>query len=356
MKLTDLGYKNHFEQYRAEHQLLQFEVGRVISEHKERYVVITEKGEYDAEITGNLRFSAKSREDFPAVGDWVSLTSYDPDFSIIHHILPRSSVLSRQAAGQPTEKQIIAANIDFALLVQATDRDFNLNRLERYLTICHASGVSPVIVLTKTDLIDPDTLASLIDKIRHREIGLPIYAISNETLDGLNEFKRIIEKGKTYCMLGSSGVGKSTLINRLSGRTAMQTGTISDSTGKGRHVTSHRELIVLDNGGILIDNPGMREVGMADQEEGLGYAFDLILQRAPECRFKDCTHTSEAGCAVIAAVQSGELDNEVLENYLKLQREISRFETSVAEKRKKDKQFGKILKDYQKRDVKGKGN
>ena len=356
MKLTDLGYKDHFEQYRAEHQLLLFEVGRVISEHKERYVVATEKGEYDAEITGNLRFSAKSREDFPAVGDWVALSIYDPDFSIIHHIFPRSSVLSRQAAGQPTEKQILAANIDYALLVQSTDRDFNLNRLERYLTICHASGVSPIIVLTKTDLIDKNVLTGLIDKIRQREKGIPVYAISNETMEGLDVLKCIIEKGKTYCMLGSSGVGKSTLINRLSGRTAMQTGAISDSTGKGRHVTSHRELIVLDNGGILIDNPGMREVGMADQEEGLGYAFDLILQLAPQCRFKDCSHTGEVGCAVLAAVESGEIESDVLDNYLKLQREISRFETSVAEKRKKDKQFGKILKDYHKKDMKGKGN
>ncbi len=355
MKLTELGYGDQFEQYRAEHQLLQFDVGRVILEHKERYVVATEKGEYDAEITGNLRFSAKSREDFPAVGDWVSLTIYDPDFSIIHHILPRSLVLTRQAAGQPTEKQVIAANIDYALLVQATDRDFNLNRLERYLTICHASGVSPIIVLTKTDLIDKPILTGLIDKVRQREKGIPVFAISNETMEGLDALKRIIEKGKTFCMLGSSGVGKSTLINRLSGRAAMQTGAISDSTGKGRHLTSHRELIVLENGGILIDNPGMREVGMADQEEGLDFAFDLILQRAPDCRFKDCTHANEAGCAVIAAVESGELDSDVLDNYLKLQREISRFETSVAEKRKKDKQFGKILKDYLKRDVKGKG-
>ena len=355
MKLTELGYGDQFEQYRAEHQLLQFDVGRVILEHKERYVVATEKGEYDAEITGNLRFSAKSREDFPAVGDWVSLTIYDPDFSIIHHILPRSLVLTRQAAGQPTEKQVIAANIDYALLVQATDRDFNLNRLERYLTICHASGVSPIIVLTKTDLIDKPILTGLIDKVRQREKGIPVFAISNETMEGLDALKRIIEKGKTFCMLGSSGVGKSTIINRLSGRAAMQTGAISDSTGKGRHLTSHRELIVLENGGILIDNPGMREVGMADQEEGLDFAFDLILQRAPDCRFKDCTHANEAGCAVIAAVESGELDSDVLDNYLKLQREISRFETSVAEKRKKDKQFGKILKDYLKRDVKGKG-
>lgn len=355
MKLTELGYGDQFEQYRAEHQLLQFDVGRVILEHKERYVVATEKGEYDAEITGNLRFSAKSREDFPAVGDWVSLTIYDPDFSIIHHILPRSSVLTRQAAGQPTEKQVIAANIDYALLVQATDRDFNLNRLERYLTICHASGVSSIIVLTKTDLIDKPILTGLIDKVRQREKGIPVFAISNETMEGLDALKRIIEKGKTFCMLGSSGVGKSTIINRLSGRAAMQTGAISDSTGKGRHLTSHRELIVLENGGILIDNPGMREVGMADQEEGLDFAFDLILQRAPDCRFKDCTHANEAGCAVIAAVESGELDSDVLDNYLKLQREISRFETSVAEKRKKDKQFGKILKDYLKRDVKGKG-
>jgi len=308
MKLADLGYNEDLEKFRIENNLLSFEVGRVITEHKERYMVWTEKGELEAEITGNMRFSAKSREDFPAVGDWVSLIIYDGDSAIIHDILPRFSVIKRQAIGQFGEVQIIATNIDFAFLVQAADRDFNINRLERYLTICNTSGVKPVIVLSKTDLIDESALNVLTESIKARIKHVPVLAISNETKDGYETVIAVIEKGKTYCMLGSSGVGKSSLVNNLSGKTLMRTEAISQSTHKGRHVTSNRELVVLENGGILIDNPGMREVGIADAGSGLEITFDLIFQLSGDCKFKDCTHTNEVGCAVLKAVENGEID------------------------------------------------
>jgi ribosome biogenesis GTPase len=348
MKLEDFGYNEKFEKFRLDNNLDSFEIGRVISEHKERYIVKTEKGESEAEITGNLRFSAKSREDFPAVGDWVALINYDPDFSIIHKILPRFSVIARQAVGQTGEIQIIAANIDVALLVQAVDRDFNINRFERYLTICYASKVNPVIVLTKTDLINDKKLAEITDTIQERIKNVPVVAISNETQDGYDALKKIIEKGKTYCMLGSSGVGKSTLVNNLSGRDIMRTDAISDSTSKGRHVTSHREMIVLENGGILIDNPGMREVGITDSSGGLEITFDRIVSLSKNCKFKDCTHTSEVGCLVLEAVEKGEIDKNSYENYLKLEREKAHFEATVAEERNRDKQFGKLMKNYKK--------
>ena len=196
MKLEDFGYNDNLEKLRIENNLKDFEIGRVVSEHKERYIVKTEKGEFEAEITGNLRFSAKSREDFPAVGDWVALTIYDSDFSIIHKILPRFSIISRQAVGQFGEIQIIATNIDYAFLVQAVDRDFNINRLERYLTICYSSKVSPIIVLTKTDLINEQKIVEIIDSINQRIKNIPVIAISNETQDGYEELKKIIEKGK----------------------------------------------------------------------------------------------------------------------------------------------------------------
>ncbi len=348
MRLEDLGYNDKLEQLRIAGNLKDFEIGRVISEHKERYIVRTENGELEAEITGNLRFSSKGREDFPAVGDWVALTIYDSDFSVIHSILPRSSVISRQAVGRYGEIQIIATNIDYALLVQAADRDFNINRLERYLTICNSSRVNPIIVLTKTDLIDEPLTFDILDKIKARVKNVPIIAISNISQDGYAEITATIEKGKTYCMLGSSGVGKSTLLNNLSGRSVMQTGTISRSTNKGRHVTSHRELIVLENGGILIDNPGMREVGIVDSSGGLEITFDLIIQLSQNCRFKDCTHTSEKGCAVIEAVEKGIINRDSYENYMRMEREKDYFESSVAERRKKDKDFGKMLKNYKK--------
>ena len=354
MKLEDFGYNEKIEKLRNENDLLEFEIGRVIAEHKERYIVKTEKGDFEAEITGNLRFSAISRKDYPAVGDWVSLMTYDSDFAVIHKIIPRVSIISRQAVGLYGEIQIIATNIDFGLIVQSLDRDFNINRIERYLTICYSSKVSPMIILTKTDLIDEHSLKEIIDSINLRLSNIPVIAVSNITNDGYDALKKVIQKGKTYCLLGSSGVGKSTIINSLSGKSIMKTGSISESTSKGKHITSHRELIILESGGILIDNPGMREVGIVDHEQGLETTFDLIFSLAENCRFNDCTHTSEKGCAVIEALENGNIDSSVYENFKKLQREKSFFETSELDKRKKDKIFGKILKDYLKKDVKGK--
>lgn len=348
MKPEDFGYNDQFEKLRIENNLKDFEIGRIVSEHKERYIVKTEKGEFEAEITGNLRFSAKSREDFPSVGDWVALTTYDSDFSIIHKVLPRSSIIARQAVGQFGEIQIIATNIDYAFLVQAADRDFNINRLERYLTICNSSKVSPIIVLSKIDLITEHRTSEILENIKDRVKNVPIIAISNESQEGYDKIKAIIEKGKTYCMLGSSGVGKSTLLNNLSGKTVMRTDTISQSSNKGRHVTSHRELIILENGGILIDNPGMREVGIADSKSGLEITFDMITRLSKNCKFKDCTHTNEMGCSVLEAVEKGEINKSSYENYLKMEREKTHFESTVAEKRKKDKEFGKMVKSYKK--------
>ncbi|GAB1415709.1 hypothetical protein MASR2M117_11150 [Paludibacter sp.] len=257
-------------------------------------------------------------------------------------------MITRQAVGQFGEIQIIATNIDYALLVQAADRDFNINRLERYLTICNSSKVKPIIVLTKTDLINEQKSAEIIADIKQRIKDIEVFSISNETQEGYDALKMSIEKGKTYCMLGSSGVGKSTLLNNLSGKTLMKTDTISQSTNKGRHITSHRELIVLENGGILIDNPGMREVGIADTTSGLETTFDRIISLSQKCKFKNCTHTNEISCAVLDAVEKGEIDKKSYENYLKMEREKAHFESTIEERRKKDKEFGKMIKNYKK--------
>ena len=348
MNLEDLGYNSELEQFRVEHNLVELEVGRVITEHKERYIVRTAAGEFEAEITGNMRFTAKSRDDFPAVGDWVALITYDSNQAVIHQILPRFSTIKRQAVGHTGEIQIIATNIDYAFLVQAMDRDFNINRLERYLTICHSSKVDPIVVLSKADLIDEPQQQAILDRLSARIKDIPIVVMSNETHSGYEAITKLIQKGKTYCMLGSSGVGKSTLLNNLSGKSVMKTDAISLSTNKGRHVTSHRELIVLESGGILVDNPGMREVGIADSESGMEMTFDIIVRLAEGCKFKDCTHTNEVGCCVIEAVERGEIDSASYENYLKMEREKEHFESSVAERRKKDKVFGKMMKNYKK--------
>lgn len=346
MSLEDLGYSKEFENFRIQEQLLDMECGRVIAEHKERYIVRTAEQEYEAEITGNMRFTAKNREDFPAVGDWVAFTPYDSDFAIIHKIFPRYSSIKRQAVGQHGEVQLIAVNIDYAFLVQAVDRDFNINRLERYLTICNTSKVNPVIIMTKVDLIDEARKDEILTNIHARIKDVPVLAISNETMDGYEKVKTFMQPGKTYCMLGSSGVGKSTLLNNLSGRIIMKTDHTSLHNNKGRHISSHRELIILEQGGILIDNPGMREVGIADTGEGLETTFDQIIELAQSCRFKDCTHIQEAGCAVLEAIEQGELDQASYDNYQKMQREKSYFETSQADRKKKERQFGKMYKSH----------
>jgi len=348
MNLEDFGFTESLEKFAKDYNLNNFETGRVIAEHKERYTVITKKGEYDAEITGNMRFTAITREDFPAVGDWVFLTTYDSDFAVIHKILPRLSIIKRQAVGQFGEIQVIAANIDYALIIQAIDRDFSINRLERYLTICNSSKVNPIIVLSKIDLIKENDISEILTNVKDRIKNVPVIAISNESQEGYDSIKSVIKKGKTYCMLGSSGVGKSTLLNNLSGKAIMQTDTISLSTNRGRHITSHRELTVLENGGILIDNPGMREVGIADSTGGLEITFDKIINYSQNCKFKDCTHTSETGCSVREAVEKGEIDKASYENYLKMEREKAHFESTVEERRKKDKVFGKLMKNYKK--------
>jgi ribosome biogenesis GTPase len=348
MELTDLGYNSKFEEFRNENNLNSFEIGRVIAEHKERYIVKTEDGEFEAEITGNMRFTAKGREDFPAVGDWVALVTYDSNTAIIHKILPRFSILKRKAVGQFGEVQVIAANIDYAFLVQAVDRDYNINRLERYLTICNSSKISPVIILSKIDLINEQQISEIMNSIKTRVKNIPVIAISNLSQDGYEKIKELIEKGKTYCMLGSSGVGKSTLLNNLAGKTIMRTDEISQTINRGKHVTSHREIYILDNGGILVDNPGMREVGIADSEGGLETTFSIILSLSQNCRYKDCTHTSESGCSVLEAVEKGEIELASYENYLRMAREQAHFDSTVAERRKKDKSFGKILKNYKK--------
>ncbi|MCX6236252.1 MAG: ribosome small subunit-dependent GTPase A [Bacteroidia bacterium] len=348
MRLEDFGYNDELEKFKIENNLDSFEIGRIISEHKERYIVKTANCEFEAEITGHMRFTAKSREDFPAVGDWVAMTTYDSDSAIIHNIFPRFSIIKRQAVGQFGEIQIIATNIDFAFIVQAVDRDFNINRLERYLTICNTSAVKPIIVLSKIDLVNELRINEIIESIKTRIKNIPVIAISNETRNGYETINMIIEKTKTYCMLGSSGVGKSTLLNNLSGKALMRTDTISQSTNKGRHVTSHRELIILENGGILIDNPGMREVGIADTTSGLELTFDIIFRLAQNCKFKDCTHTLESGCSILEAVENGELDKASYENFLKMEREKAHFESTIVEKRKKDKEFGKMMKNYKK--------
>lgn len=348
MRLEDIGLTEELSHVVKSPDLSGFVIGRVTQEHRERYVVTDGEQEYEAEITGNLRYSAESREDFPAVGDWVAMTLYDSGQAYINKVLPRKSFLARRAVGKTGEIQIIAANIDVAFIVQAISNNFNVNRLERYLAICHSAGIEPVLVLSKIDLVTENEISEALHELESRGREVKYVLLSNTTRDGIESIIGFIPKGSTCCVMGSSGVGKSTLINNLLQRDVLRTGEISHSTNKGRHVTEHRELFILDNGGIVIDTPGMKEVGMTDIEEGVRTTFREIYDLSQSCRFTDCSHIKESGCAVLMALESGALSRDYYENYVKIQREQERFQTTIAEKRKLDKQFGKILKNYHK--------
>lgn len=344
MTLQDLGYHAQLEDYQNQNALEGFAIARIIAVHKERYISKNETAEYDAELVGNLRFTAERPADFPVIGDWVAISEYDENKALIHHIFPRTSCIERKAIARAGDKQIIAANIDVGLIVQAVGRDFSINRLERYLTICHTSKVEPIILLNKIDLISKVVLTDLLNQLAERIPDVPVIAISNETQAGYEVLREKIIKGKTYCLLGSSGVGKSTLLNNISGKEMMSTGAISTSANRGKHVTSHRELIVLENGGIWIDNPGLRSVGIADSSEGLEMTFASISLLAENCKFNNCSHLQEKGCAILAAIDNEELDAALYANYQKMMRESAHFEANVAERRKKEKDFSKMVK------------
>ncbi len=329
-------------------------IGRVARQHKDRYAVLVDDGIFDAEITGNLRFSASSKADFPVVGDWVEMSEFD-DFYIIHHIRPRTSLLQRQAVQSAGESQPIAANIDVSFIMQAVDRDFNLNRLDRYVSISFAGDIEPVILLNKMDLVDAENLQQKMLAVQQRFPTISVFSISVNQSLGLEELRAILEKDKTYCLIGSSGVGKSSLLNQLLEEAHMPTGEVSESHNKGKHTTTHRELTVLTNGSVFIDTPGMRELGVIDEATGLEQAFSQIYELAENCRFGDCQHDNEPGCAVRQAIKDGELDRSLLKSFRKLNREAEKFSASKAEKRKNDRALGKYYKKTQeaKRRMKG---
>jgi ribosome biogenesis GTPase len=292
-----------------------------------------------------MMHSAAAKTDYPVVGDLVVISELEAGHAVIREILPRRTMLCRKAAGQD-EAQPIAANIDAAFVVQAVDRDFNLNRLERYLTIISAGKIEPVIVLNKSDLVSAEELADKIAQIKERFGNVEVITTSAADGSGIAGLRQAITKEKVYCLVGSSGVGKSSLINELLGKELLRTKMISASTKKGRHTTTHRELFVLENGGMVIDNPGIREVGLVRAGEAVESVFAEIAELAGKCQFADCTHAREPGCAVLAAVGSGELREEKYQNFLKLKKESDHYEMSSLERKRKERGFGRMLKSY----------
>lgn len=318
-------------------------VARVIAEHKGAYDIALDGSICRAVVTTKLITAATGRDDFPAVGDWVVVTDEPADPRIIDVVLPRVSTLHKQYGGK-TAAQLMVANADVAFIVESTDRDYSPNRFERYVVLVREGGVQPVLVLNKADKLPEAELADRISELKTRFVGIDVLVTSTVGAAGLNLLTAYLQPGLTYCFLGSSGVGKSTIINKLLENDAIKTQGVSAKSDRGRHTTTGRALYVMESDSIIIDNPGSREVGVTDAQTGIVEVFDDIETLANNCRFADCVHNAEPGCAVLQALNDGHMQPSHYQNYLKLTKESAHFAATVEQKRQKDKRFGKIVK------------
>jgi|WetSurSiteA1Bulk_404760.scaffolds.fasta_scaffold07588_3 ribosome biogenesis GTPase / thiamine phosphate phosphatase len=343
-ELEHYGWNDYFKEHHSGNKTgKEFHIGRVISVQGFRYHLMTSFGEMEAELSGKLLYGADA-ELLPRVGDWIYFLKYDLQGYIVD-VFPRQNALSRKNPGNRTERQILAANIDYALIVQGLDRDFNLMRLDRYIVQITACGIEPVIVLNKEDLIgDREAYSREVSRLGRT---CPVYFCSILDPDGLQAlYNQVLLPRKTHILIGSSGVGKSSLLNALMDDLHLRTGTISESTNKGKHTTTTRDLFQLPNGSLVIDTPGMREFGMALEDEvSSSGLFPVIDRLAGDCRFADCKHLSERGCAVAKAYETGELDPKIYESYLKLMKEQKHFEIKIEDRKRLGKQFGKMVKE-----------
>lgn len=344
MELIDLGYQSDLKEIES-----GFLVGRIVSVNKESYKLTDGINEYFGKLTGNMMYSSESPEDFPTVGDFVTFQSFDEEsLAMIHKVLERKSLLKRKSSGKLIDYQLIAANIDYAIIIQALDGDTNLNRLERYVSMINEFNVQPIILFSKSDLISEAEKNKIITETKARASKIEIFSFSNLNSENLEIIKGIFKSRKTYCFIGSSGVGKTTLLNNLLGHKEFKTLAVREGDSKGKHSTTTRQLVVLKNGAMIIDTPGMRELGNIGISEGIEQTFDEIAELSQNCKFADCTHTIEKGCAILNALEKGELKEERYKNYIKLKKESDHYERSYLEKRQKDKEFGKLIKSVMK--------
>ena len=343
--LSRVGYGDWVHKQLDEAQRTAHEVARVSAVHKDSFVITKGRGDAFAECSGNFLYQVVSPADLPTTGDWVYADFYDKDsHAIVHGVIPRKTVLKRKKAGKQVDVQLIAANVDVAFILQSVDYNLNLRRLERYLVMVNESKIRPVILLSKCDLIPTDQVAGIKEDISRIAPHTDILAFSNLSGENIEGIKNILLPGLTYCLLGSSGVGKTTLLNSILGREEHVTQTVSRKKQKGRHTTSRRELIQLDNGALIIDTPGMRELANISVDDGIDETFSVLLELVKDCKYGNCSHTREKGCAVLAAVENGELDKQQYKNYLKMKQESAFHEMSYFEKREKDRAFGKMVK------------
>ena len=320
------------------------DVARVISVHRDSYILFNGSEEAFAELAGNFLYTASSANDLPTTGDWVYADFYDDDtHAIIHGLVPRKTLLKRKSAGKQVDFQLIAANIDVAFIVQSADFNFNLRRLERYLVMVNECGITPIILLSKCDLVSQPEIRELEEKITSIAPRVTVQAFSNLSGENVDAIKRYLTPGNTYCLLGSSGVGKTSLLNSIVGSDQYDTRSVSKKQNKGRHTTTSRELIQLENGAMLIDTPGMRELGNMAVDRGIDETFTEIIELSRKCKFGNCSHSKEKGCAILSAINEGDLSEQRYTNYMKMKKESEFNEMSYFEKRQKDKDFGKLV-------------
>ncbi|UCD95450.1 MAG: ribosome small subunit-dependent GTPase A [Candidatus Zixiibacteriota bacterium] len=326
MNLNDLGWNNFFNLSFQQYNQSGCVPARIARQDRQAYFAYCEAGDLIAELSGKMRYEAADRSELPTVGDWVAINAQSTGGrGTIQAVLPRKSCFSRKVAGFTTEEQALAANVDTVFLVTDLDSDFNLRRSERYLTVAWDSGAVPVVLLNKADLCDD--VGKFTAKINSVAFGVPIYPVSAARGDGLESLNEYLTAGSTIAFLGSSGVGKSTLINRLLGTDRLKTRDVRSHDGRGRHTTTWRELILLPNGAAVIDTPGLREVQLWTDEDSLGKTFDDVEVLSSQCRFRDCSHIKEPGCAVREAIRSGRLDPARLKSFLKMQKELRHLST-----------------------------
>ena len=344
MELSDLGFTEWFQHQRDSFQRPDLSVARITRVDRDRYLVRSTHNEVIAEPVGKLLFAAESSQDIPSVGDWALVQYYNDDtLAIIHELLPRKTCLRRKTAGKKVEYQLIASNIDVAFIVQSCDSNFNIPRMERYLIMVDDGNIEPIILLSKSDLNSVDDIEEKISEINQAHINARVIPFSNTTGDGLQTVRQVLHKAKTYCLLGSSGVGKTSLLNQLIGREDFKTNPVRGKDDRGRHTTSYRQLNVLENGALLIDTPGMRELGMIAVDTSINDSYSEIKELTENSRYRDGTHTTETGCAILQAVNDGILDEERYHSYMKLMRESEFNQLSFVERRKKDRQFGRMI-------------
>jgi len=319
-------------------------LARVVAVDRDLLLVMDQTGSFRAKLAGSYLYRNRVAQEFPCVGDWVCVEKDTADkVARIHRLLERRTSLRRKAAGDTTEYQMIAANVDYVLIVQSCLYDFSPKRLGRYLVMVEEGGAEPCILLTKTDLVEPEILESQLAELRTAGVTAPVLTVSNVTRKGVDELEKTLLPSKTYCFVGSSGVGKSTLINHLLGHEMLPTNEVSE-TGEGQHTTVRRELIILESGALVIDNPGMREFGVFGTESVIKESFSDITELGSGCRFRNCCHENEPGCAVREAVASGSISQAHYDHYLKLKAESATNQMSYIDRRKKDRTFGKFIK------------